>query len=144
LGRPEYSTEFVIQDVEIPFAHCKEFFAFYAENIDIRPMWICPMVPQKDARKWTLYKMNPGKLHLNFGFWHTVPVPPGTPAGFVNRKLERKVAALKGRKSLYSDCYYPEDEFWEIYNGPEYSKLKNQFDPDGRFLNLYQKAVGGR
>ena len=37
--------------------------------------------------------------------------------GFLNRRIERKVAELSGIKSLYSDSFYTEDEFWSIYDG---------------------------
>jgi FAD/FMN-containing dehydrogenase len=138
-NKPEHFAEFVIQDVEIPFEKCLEFLDFYEENIKIHPFWVCPIIPQKDANKWSLYSMEPGELHLNFGFWHTVPTSKNTPQGFVNRKLEQEVAKLGGRKSLYSDCYFPEDEFWQIYNGDFYKKIKNKYDPNSRFANLYVK-----
>ena len=48
---------------------------------------------------------------------------------------------LGGRKSLYSTSFFTEDEFWRIYNGEAYQKLKSKFDPQGAFRNLYQKAV---
>jgi len=139
-GKKEHLAEFVIQDVEIPFDKCPKFLDFYEENIKIHPFWICPLVPQENADKWTLYSMKPGELHLNFGFWQTVPVSKDTPRGFVNRKLEQKVMQLGGRKSLYSDCFFPENEFWKIYNGSTYKKIKDKYDPDGRFTDLYKKV----
>jgi len=138
-GKEELLAEFVIQDVEIPFEKCPEFLDFYEENIKIHPFWICPLVPQKNADKWTLYSMKPGKLHLNFGFWHTVPVAKDTPRGYVNRKLEQEVSRLGGRKSLYSDCYFPESEFWNTYNGNAYKKIKSKYDPENKFTDLYKK-----
>ena len=54
------------------------------------------------------------------------------------------LAALGGRKGLYSTSYYGEDEFWRQYNGQEYTELKRAYDPDGRLLGLYDKCVRGR
>jgi hypothetical protein len=51
---------------------------------------------------------------------------------------------MGGRKSLYSTAYYPEDEFWATYNGARYDVLKKTYDPEGRLLDLYAKAVGRR
>jgi len=51
------------------------------------------------------------------------------------------VTELGGIKSLYSDSYYDEDRFWDIYNGERYRKLKQKYDPEGRLRNLYQKCV---
>ena len=59
----------------------------------------------------------------------------------VTRKIERKVAELGGVKSLYSDSYYPEEEFWRLYNQPAYGALKGRYDPQRRFRNLYEKCV---
>jgi len=140
-NKPEYLAEFVIQDVEIPFANCTEFLDFYEETIKIHPFWICPIVPQKNAEQWSLYSMKPGELHLNFGFWQSVVISKDTPRGFVNRKLEQKVASLGGRKSLYSDCFFPEDEFWQIYNGQYYREIKSKYDPQNKFSDLYKKTV---
>ena len=48
---------------------------------------------------------------------------------------------LGGRKSLYSDSFYSEDEFWQLYNGDVYRDLKRTYDPDERLLGLYEKCV---
>ena len=80
---------------------------------------------------------------LNFGFWGSVSTSSDKAAGHFNRRIESIVQELGGRKSLYSTSFYTEDEFWRIYNGIEYKKLKAKFDPQGAFQSLYQKAVLG-
>ena len=45
------------------------------------------------------------------------------------------------RDSLYSDAYFGEDEFWSIYDGDSYHRLKQKYDPDNRLKGLYQKCV---
>jgi FAD/FMN-containing dehydrogenase len=80
-------------------------------------------------------------LYVNFGFWDVVQDPVRREPGHYNRKIERKVAELGGVKSLYSDSYYPEEEFWRLYNKPAYDALKARYDPKGRFRNLYEKCV---
>ena len=62
-------------------------------------------------------------------------------AGTVNRRIERKVTELGGRKSLYSTSYYDRDEFWSIYGGETYRTLKQRYDPQHRLLDLYDKCV---
>lgn len=143
LHLPVERFEPVIQDVEIPFEKAPEFLEFYFREIDIRPCWICPMRPLDAAGKWTLYAMEPGLLYLNFGFWGSVRTSSDNAPGHFNRRIERIVQELGGRKSLYSQSFYPEDDFWRIYNGETYRKLKARFDPQGIFGNLYQKAVLG-
>ena len=65
----------------------------------------------------------------------------GHPRGYFNREIEKKVAELGGIKSLYSDSFFPEQEFWESYGGEAYGALKAKYDPDGVFPNFYSKCV---
>jgi FAD/FMN-containing dehydrogenase len=131
----------VIQDVEIPIEKSQEFLEFYFREIDIRPCWICPVRPLDSARNWTLYAMEPYALYLNFGFWGSIRTSSDKAAGHFNRRIEHVVQELGGRKSLYSTSFYTENEFWRIYNGETYWKLKSKFDPQGAFRSLHQKAV---
>ena len=63
------------------------------------------------------------------------------PAGYVNRKIERKTRELGGIKSLYSDSYFTEEEFWSAYDRPAYTALKQKYDPQGVLGDLYAKCV---
>jgi FAD/FMN-containing dehydrogenase len=63
------------------------------------------------------------------------------PPGHFNRLIERKVAELGGIKSLYSDCFFPEEEFAARYGGDAYGRLKSRYDPGGAFPRLYDKCV---
>ncbi|MBA4423509.1 MAG: FAD-linked oxidase [Syntrophus sp. (in: bacteria)] len=141
LHLPVERFEPVIQDVEVPMEKSPEFLEFYFREINIRPCWICPIRPLDAAGRWTLYSMEPGALYLNFGFWGSVRSSSDKAPGHFNRNVERIVQKLGGRKSLYSQSFFPEDEFWRMYNGAAYQKIKSKFDPQGAFGNLYQKTV---
>jgi hypothetical protein len=73
-----------------------------------------------------------------------VPVKPGRADGDVNTMIERAVADYGGHKSLYSNAYYEEDHFYDIYGGDTYRAVKTRYDGAARLLGLYEKAVGGR
>jgi len=133
-------SESVIQDVDIPLDRAAEFLAFLHAEIGIRPIWICP-IRASAAVRFPLYPLRPRRVFINFGFWDTVTRRAPQPRGFHNRKVERKVAELGGLKSLYSDSYYTEDEFWSTYGRAEYDALKARYDPDGRLGDLYAKTV---
>jgi FAD/FMN-containing dehydrogenase len=133
----------VIQDVEIPVDRLAPFLTFFHREIGISPVWLCP-IRLRDATGWPLYPMDPDVLYVNVGFWSAVTLRPGEPRGARNRLIEKEVASVGGHKSLYSDSYYPEDEFWQRYNGGAYHDLKRQFDPDGRLPDLYTKCVRWR
>ena len=73
------------------------------------------------------------------GFWSSVPVGPED--GYTNRLIEHEVSKLDGHKSLYSDAFYSQEEFDELYGGETYKIVKKAYDPDSRLLDLYAKAV---
>ncbi|MCX7892359.1 MAG: FAD-binding oxidoreductase [Burkholderiales bacterium] len=133
--------ESVIQDVDIPLARAAEFLDFLLAEIGILPVWICPFRAHRRGARFPLYPVDPAALYINFGFWDTVRTRERHPPGHFNRLVERKVAALGGIKSLYSESYFDRDEFWSIYDRDAYAALKRRYDPEGRFPDLYDKTV---
>lgn len=136
-GRPP--RERVVQDVELPLERSAEFLRWFLAEVPVEPLWLCPVRLRED---WPLYPLPPGRTFVNVGFWSTVPA--GTTEGETNRAVERCVRDLGGHKSLYSDAYYEQDEFDALYGGEDYRVVKKAYDPDGRFLDLYAKAVRRR
>jgi FAD/FMN-containing dehydrogenase len=133
--------ESVIQDVDIPIARAPEFLEFFLREIGILPLWICPFRSPAGVPRWSIFPTDPGTLYVNFGFWDVVRPDEPHPEGHFNRLIERKVQALGGIKSLYSDSYFPPEEFWSIYDKKAYDALKAKYDPNGVFKNLYEKTV---
>ena len=132
--------ESVIQDVDIPVERAPAFLEFLAREVGIWPVWMCPIGPQADAERWSLYSMQ-RRLYVNFGFWDVVRSRRTRERGYVNRAIEREVAAAGGIKSLYSESYYPRAEFDARYGGAAYAALKAKYDPAGAFPSLYEKCV---
>jgi len=132
--------ESVIQDVDIPLSNAQAFLTFFHEEIGILPIWVCP-IRAASMKQYPLYPVQPGELSVNFGFWSSVP-RRGHKDGYYNRLIEQKVKKLGGIKSLYSSSYFPEQDFWKIYNKRAYEAVKAQYDPDHRFKGLYEKTVG--
>ncbi len=151
-GRP--ARERVVQDVEVPVGRTAEFLRWFLDNVPMTPVWICPLRlrsaggPLGDLpdgyRPWPLYPLRAGETYVNVGFWGTVPIEPGHADGDVNRRLEEALTGFDGHKSLYSDAYYDEEAFRARYGGGAYGALKERYDPGGRLLDLYAKAVGRR
>jgi FAD/FMN-containing dehydrogenase len=136
-GRPP--RERVVQDIEVPLARAAEFLHWFLREIPIEPLWLCPV---RSKGQWPLYPLTPGQTYVNVGFWSSVPRAPGGGDGAVNRRIEDEVTRMNGHKSLYSDSFYDEPEFWRLYGGQTYTQLKTRYDPDSRLLDLYSKAVG--
>ncbi len=133
--------ESIIQDVDIPINKAPEFLEFFHREIGITPIWMCPIRATSPSQRFDLYPLESGKTYINFGFWDVKKSREGFPRGYYNRRIEEKVGELGGIKSLYSDSYFPENEFWEIYNKVRYDQLKAKYDPRARFKNLYEKCV---
>ncbi len=133
-------SESVIQDVDIPLARAAEFLDFYAKTIGLWPQWICPIGPQRDSGRFSLYPVR-NEWYVNFGFWDVKRTRQGHPPGHFNRLIERKVVELGGIKSLYSDSFFEREEFDRCYGGEAYARLKSRYDPQGAFPLLYDKCV---
>jgi FAD/FMN-containing dehydrogenase len=133
-------SESIIQDVDVPLERAAEFLEFYAREIALWPQWICPIGPAPHSGDFTLYPMRPG-WYVNFGFWDVKRTRAAHARGHFNRLIEQKVAELGGIKSLYSESFFPEEEFRRIYGGDAYAALKRKYDPQGAFPTLYQKCV---
>jgi len=132
--------ESVIQDVDIPIQRAAEFLDFFHREIGILPIWVCPIGPGRLAERFPLYPMR-RELYVNFGFWDVVRRRERHEPGHFNRLVEREVTRLGGIKSLYSESYFPADEFSQSYGGRDYARLKARYDPEGRFPTLYEKCV---
>jgi hypothetical protein len=133
--------ESVIQDIDVPIDRAAEFLDFFHREIGIRPIWICPVGHSVQNELYPLFPMAAESMYVNFGFWDGVKTKMKLPAGHFNRLIEQKVTELGGIKSLYSDAYFDEADFWSIYDGDSYAALKAKYDPGDRLKNLYQKCV---
>jgi FAD/FMN-containing dehydrogenase len=134
-------SESVIQDVDIPLERGPEFLDFYLDTIRFTPVWLCPIRPWREDARFPLYPLEPRTVYVNFGFWDVIRHRGEYPEGHFNRLLEARVRELGGIKSLYSDAYYSEAQFWETYDRRAYAALKARYDPAGRFKDLYAKCV---
>ncbi len=133
--------EEVVQDVEVPADRLAEFMEVFAREVPIEPVWFCPLQQRDPSVVWDLYAFDPAELYVNVGFWSSVPLERGEDPSSHNRLVERLVADLGGRKSLYSTSFYSREEFAATYGGAVYDVLKKTYDPDGRLLDLYAKCV---
>ena len=142
--------ERVVQDVEIPLARTADFLRWFLREVPIEPLWLCPVRLRASGPApgggppWPLYPMRVGEDYVNVGFWSAVDIPPEGRPGDTNRAIEAKVTELGGHKGLYSEAFYDEPTFRELYGGDHLDAVKHRYDPDGRFPTLYDKAVRGR
>jgi FAD/FMN-containing dehydrogenase len=131
----------VVQDVELPLERTAEFFDWFAGQVGMSPVWLCPL---RTHRRWPLYPLAPSRTYVNVGFWGSVPITQGRSDGDVNRAIEQVIGQLGGHKSLYSDVYYGPDEFDALYGGQTLRSVRARYDPNQRLASLYDKVVARR
>ena len=143
-GRPQ--REQVVQDVEVPVERLEEFLEWFDREVGMRPVWLCPLVSPgtSSGSAWPSYPLRPRTTYVNIGFWGTVHVGPDAADAPLNRAIEAKTHELDGHKSLYSEAFYDRETFDRLYGGANLAALKATYDPDNRFLSLYDKAVRRR
>jgi delta24-sterol reductase len=121
---------YIIQDVSVPYSAAEEFAEYLDEDFTHYPLWLCPFKQTITKSSYNLMSEKQSahapEMLLNFGVWGPGARDTGQ---FVemNRRLERKADALGGKKCLYAQAYYTEDEFWKIFRRGEYDALRVKY-----------------
>ena len=132
--------EALIQDAAIPFAAAAEFDTWLAKELNIFPLWYCPVKTTKPLGTYPLY--NPeSEFVLDFGFYISMELENDMEDYHYNKQIEQKLLEYHGLKCLYSDTFFSESQFWSIYNKSKYDQVKTKYDPNNTFLNLFDKVI---
>ena len=130
------SSQFVVQDVALPYDTAESFIDFTSEELGIWPLWLCPLRATSTptfhpvtAEKGSAEDAAPSTLSrpmLNIGIWGW---GPENYEQFIakNRALEDRLAQLGGRKWLYAHTYYTEEDFWRVYDRTWYERLRDKY-----------------
>ncbi|KAG5805653.1 hypothetical protein H9Q74_004688 [Fusarium xylarioides] len=134
---------YMVQDVGVPYSSVPEFQNWLDKQFRIYPLWICPLrVRREDPDSgYGLHAefAKPGTVELmNFGIWGPLQ---GNRRDAIrhNRALEQKVQDCGGKKWLYAQAYYTEDEFWSYYNKEAYDSLRAKYGAS-YLPNVYDKV----
>jgi delta24-sterol reductase len=119
----------------------EEFLDFVNEELGIYPLWLCPLKIGRDVNFQRVGKEGLGEereLAINVGVWGPGPEDFGE---FVaeNRRLERRLSELGGRKWLYAHTYYTQNEFWQLYDREQYDGLRRKYCAES-LPNVYNKV----
>jgi len=128
----------VTVDTFLPFSRLKEFLEWYAVDFGHFPLWCVPYRRVHDY-EWladSFWKGFDDQLMVDIAIYGMKQ------RGETNyyRLMEEKLKELSGVKTLISYNYYEEDEFWEIFNRPNFAAVKAITDPNNIFRDLYQKT----
>jgi FAD/FMN-containing dehydrogenase len=125
-------------DLFIPFSRINEFFMWYNQKIKHYPLWY---VPYKIVRKYEwinneILNINPNEeLFLDIAIYGMKTDNKEK----IYRMIENELFKIGGIKTLISNNYYTEEEFWKTWNKNNYNEVKQKTDPDNIFRDLYTK-----
>jgi FAD/FMN-containing dehydrogenase len=125
-------------DVFIPCSRADIFLEWYEREFRHFPIWC---VPYKRVREYEwlsprFHEHAPDRLFLDFAIYGLQQRDGKN----YHRIMEEKLLELGGLKTLISDNYYSEEEFWRIWNKQNYDRVKAVTDPDNIFRDLYTKT----
>jgi delta24-sterol reductase len=143
---------YMIQDVGVPYGRVPEFQSWLDESFGIYPLWLCPLRLQRDdpssAHGLHAQFAQPDTPELmNFGVWGPLDTTSSGGGWSSNRRdairqnrlLEQKVSELGGKKWLYAQAFYTEDEFWAHYDRASYDALREKYGA-GYLPSVYDKV----
>lgn len=131
---------FIIQDFCIPNYSASHFLQKIMNDPSIFPIWLCPIKAAQTSQIFSPHQVKNHESHvMNFGVYG-LPSYAGSTLN-INRYLEKTTAEDGGRKVLYSHCYYPEKEFWTIYNQKAYDGLREKTFSYGMWRTITDKIL---
>jgi hypothetical protein len=133
--QPQLSKEFFIQDICFPIEHTQEFLEFLDKELGIYPLWVCPLRPVKNNEFLCSHDLSTD-LVLNIGIWGRTKKYLENPLE-KNRLVEQFANKFKARKVLYAHQYYPQDEFWTLYDKNKYDNLREKYHANTMFTDIY-------
>lgn len=132
-----YAYVFVAQDICLPSASALDFLKYCDNNLNVYPLWVCPLKPTDDKLAPTNLKTD---MVINIGVWGAMK-PASDTFTDRNRALERIVAKLSGRKVLYAHAYYTPEEFWLVYSRKWYENIRRKYGAGEVFPDVYRKIA---
>ncbi|MBN2542174.1 FAD-binding oxidoreductase [bacterium] len=124
-------------DVFIPFSKIEEFLDWYRHEIDFFPLWCVPYKARN--YEWIaprFFSKTNDELYIDLAIYG---LKKRSDKNFY-KMLEEELLKIGGVKTLISENYYNESDFWKIWDKENYYKVKQQTDPNNFFRDLYTKT----
>jgi hypothetical protein len=128
----------VTVDLFIPFSRVEEFMQWYCSEVNHFPLWCVPyrLVRAYEWLSAEFVKNLQDELVLDLAIY-----------GMRRRDgrnyykiIEEELLEIGGVKTLISNNYYSESDFWRIWNKDNYDQVKARTDPHNIFRDLYTKT----
>ncbi|TKS75063.1 Delta(24)-sterol reductase [Collichthys lucidus] len=135
--RKLYEQHHVVQDMLIPMKHMQEAITRFHQDINVYPLWLCPFrLPP--GRGMVHPKGQEEELYVDIGAYGE-PRVKHFEAKASMRQLEKFVRDVHGFQMLYADVYMEREEFWEMFDGQLYHRLRNELGCKEAFPEVYDK-----
>lgn len=132
------SQRFIVQDICFPKKNVAAFLNFTNEKIGMYPLVFGPGKNSKDNKLSPIF-LQTKDLVFSVGLYAKLS-EDYFQAVNLNRRIEKIVKKLRGRKWLYAHQYYLEEEFWKIYDKKWYDKLRKKYKAEKVFPDIYEKT----
>ncbi|XP_021103871.1 delta(24)-sterol reductase isoform X2 [Heterocephalus glaber] len=136
--RKLYEQHHVVQDMLVPMKCLKQALHTFHNDIHVYPIWLCPFIlPSQPGLVHP--KGDEAELYVDIGAYGE-PRVKHFEARSCMRQLEKFVRSVHGFQMLYADCYMDREEFWEMFDGSLYHKLRKQLGCQDAFPEVYDKV----
>ncbi|XP_064138091.1 delta(24)-sterol reductase isoform X2 [Loxodonta africana] len=135
--RKLYEQHHVVQDMLVPMKCMPQALHTFHNDIHVYPIWLCPFIlPSQPGLVHP--KGDEAELYVDIGAYGE-PRIKHFEARSCMRQLEKFVRSVHGFQMLYADCYMNREEFWEMFDGSLYHKLREQLNCQDAFPEVYDK-----
>ncbi|XP_073449556.1 delta(24)-sterol reductase [Aquarana catesbeiana] len=132
-----YEQHHVVQDMLVPMKYLQKSIEAFQNEIKVYPLWLCPFIlPSHPGMVHP--KGNEAELYVDIGAYGE-PKTKHFDAKASMRHLEKFVRDVHGFQMLYADCYMSREEFWGMFDGSLYHKLRDKLNCKNAFPEVYDK-----
>ncbi|XP_051788689.1 delta(24)-sterol reductase [Erpetoichthys calabaricus] len=132
-----YEQRHVVQDMLVPMKCLKRSITTFHSDVHVYPLWLCPFILRSQPGM-VHPKGNEDELYVDIGAYGE-PKAKQFEAQASMKQLEKFVRDVHGFQMLYADVYMNRQEFWEMFDGALYHKLRAQLGCKDAFPEVYDK-----
>ena len=130
---------FFIHDYVTDFEAAADLISYTDSIVGIYPIWLCPIRTFHAREKISPTNVSREGIVLDIGIYGRSRKYTSDKNG-ANDKIERYATAHQSMKVLYSEVFYPEDEFWTIYDKTAYDAIRHKYHAEHVFPDLWHKV----
>jgi delta24-sterol reductase len=137
-GESFFEQKVVVQDFYVSKTASLKWIKYVLNKYQITPLWICPVLSTDKPQIFSPHRTKKRELLFDIGVYG---IPFGCSASEVVKDLESKTFEMGGKKMLYSQNYYTEEEFWEIYSKKDYDVLRTKYIDEFSMADITRKVL---